>query len=134
MADALHLRIISPATMVVDDYVPTAELPGSEGDFGVLPGHEACFAMLRAGVINVQFADGIHRRFFAASGYAEVTATACTVISDHVQDLADISMAEAQEALTAARAAVEHTQTPAARCQAEKLVQSAEALVHALAA
>ncbi len=132
MAAALHLRIISPAAVVVDAHVPSAEIPGTEGDFGVLPGHAPFFSMIRPGVIDVLFADGIHRRFFAASGYADVTPQSCTVISDHIQDLADISSHEVQEAVHAARSAMASAQTLQERAQAEKLLASAEALAAAV--
>ncbi len=132
MSNAFHLKIISPAAVVVDAHVPAVEIPGIEGDFGVLPGHSNVFSMVRPGVINVTMPDGIHRRFFAATGYADVTPDSCTVISDHIQDLADVSPAEAQEALVAAQTALAEAVEPSARLAAEKLVTSAAALVAAL--
>lgn len=132
MTQAFHLQIISPAKVVVDAHVPSAEIPGAEGDFGVLPGHAAFFSMLKPGIVDVKMSDGIRRRFFAASGYADVTPERCTVISDHVQDLAEISATEAQEALSAARQAVAEATTEAERAVAERLLQSAEILAQAL--
>jgi F-type H+-transporting ATPase subunit epsilon len=132
MPSAFHLQIISPAKVVIDAHVPSAEIPGAEGDFGVLPGHAAFFSMLRPGVIDVTMSDGIRRRFFAATGYADVTPEKCTVISDHVQDIADISTSEAEEALSAAQAALAQAQTMAEREQATKLLTSAQALAAAI--
>lgn len=132
--NAFHLQIISPAKVVVDAHVPAAEIPGLEGDFGVLPGHAAFFSMLRPGVIDVTMSDGTHRRFFAASGYADVIPEKCTVISDHVQDLSEITLSEAQEALSAARQALSAADNEAERTEAEHLLQSAEALASALSA
>jgi F-type H+-transporting ATPase subunit epsilon len=134
MSAAFHLKIISPAAVVVDAYVPSVQIPGVEGDFGVLPGHAQVFSMIRPGVIDVSLPDGAHRRFFAASGYADVTPETCTVISDHIQDLADISSAEANDALVAARLALTQAENDSERAAAEKILQSAEALVTALAA
>lgn len=134
MTQAFHLKIISPAKVVVDAHVPSAEIPGAEGDFGVLPGHAPFFSMLKPGVIDVRMSDGIRRRFFAASGYADVTPESCTVLSDHIQDLAEISVVDAQEALTAARAALGSAENAEERAEAEKLLQSAEALASALGA
>lgn len=131
-SQAFHLKIISPAEIIVDGHVPQVEIPGVEGDFGVLPGHSPLFSMIRPGVINVKLADGHHRKFFAISGYADVTPTSCTVISDHIQDLTDILPSDAQEALVAAKAALAKADTAAERQQAEKLLQSAEALTMAL--
>lgn len=133
-SNAFHLQIISPAKVVVDAHVPSAEIPGAEGDFGVLPGHAAFFSMLRPGVIELTMSDGTHRRFFAATGYADVTPEKCTVISDHIQDLADISVGEVEEALIAAKTAVAAAETPAERSAATKLLASAETLLAAVKA
>ncbi len=131
---AFHLQIISPAKVVVDAHVPACEIPGAEGDFGVLPGHAAFFSMLRPGVIEVMMSDGIRRRFFAATGYADVTPEKCTVISDHIQDLAEISPSEVHDALIEAKTALAAASTQEEREQAAKLVQSTEALAAAVGA
>ena len=132
MTQAFHLQIISPAKVVVDAHVPSAEIPGAEGDFGVLAVHAPFFSMLRPGVIGVTMSDGSRRHFFAASGYADVTPEKCTVLSDHIQDLAEISISEVDEALTAARQALTEAHTDAERTEAEKLLQSAQVLATAL--
>ncbi|MDX2094967.1 MAG: ATP synthase F1 subunit epsilon [Alphaproteobacteria bacterium] len=132
MAAAFHLRIISPAAVLVDAPVTSVQIPGVEGDFGVLSGHSNVFSMIRPGVIDVALTDGTRRHFFAATGYADVTPTQCTVISDHLQDLADISAVEAQEALAAARLAFSQAETPDERTQAQAVLHSAEALAAAV--
>lgn len=132
--NAFHLQIISPAKVVMDTHVPSAEVPGLEGDFGVLPGHAAFFSMLRPGVIEVKMSDGVRRRFFAASGYADVTPEHCTVISDHVQDLAEISVNEVEEALAAAKAALASADNDTDRSAAEKVLYSTEVLLSAVRA
>ena len=134
MSDVFHLKIISPAAVVVDAHVPNVQIPGVEGDFGVLPGHSSVFSMIRPGAIDITLADGNRRRFFAASGYVDVTPTNCTIISDHIQDMAEISSVEAEEALAAARQAVAQAEHANDRAQAEKLLQSAEALAVAVSA
>ncbi len=89
MADAFRLQIISPASVVIDDDVRGVDVPGLEGDFGVLPGHAPFFSMLRPGVLTVRMADGTtFRRFNVTSGYADVSASGCTILSDHIEDCA----------------------------------------------
>jgi F-type H+-transporting ATPase subunit epsilon len=134
MTQAFHLQIISPAKVVVDNHVPSAQIPGAEGDFGVLPGHAPFFSMIRPGVIDVRMSDGIRRRFFAASGYVDVTPEKCTVLSDHIQDLADISLGEAEEAVAAAKAAIASAENVEEKAQAEKLLYSSETLLAAVRA
>ena len=131
---SFHLKIISPAEVLVDAEVPLVQVPGVEGDFGVLPGHSPLFSMIRPGVINVKMADGQTRRFFAKSGYADVTPTSCTVLSDHIQDMKNIAQGAAETALTEAKTALAKAETAIDRAAAEKLLQSAEALVTAMKA
>ena len=132
MLQSFHLKIISPSAIIVDAEVPTVEIPGAEGDFGVLPGHSPLFSMIRPGVIKVKLADGNTRKFFATSGYADVTPESCTVLSDHIKDLKDISVGDADAAMSEAKVALAKAQNTAEREQAEKLVQSAEVLVMAV--
>lgn len=131
--NAFRLQIISPAAVVLDDHVAMVEVPGAEGDFGVLPNHAPFFSMLKPGVITVHMADGRHhRRFFAAAGYADVSPIGTTILSDHIQDVNDISMDDAAEALKAAREAVAEASTDEERTKADALLYSAEALFNAV--
>jgi F-type H+-transporting ATPase subunit epsilon len=135
MADVFHLQIISPAATVVDGSVSMVEVPGTEGDFGVLPRHAPFFSMIRPGVIRVALPDGQYRRFFAAAGYADVSPEgSCTILSEHIQDLNGVTSRDAAEALSAAQAALSAATTDAERTRAEKLLIAAEALVLAVAA
>jgi F-type H+-transporting ATPase subunit epsilon len=133
MSDAaFHLQIISPAQVLVDAYVPCAEIPGTEGDFGVLPGHAPFFSMIRPGVLTIHASDRTTQRFFAAAGYADVSPQGCTILSDHIHDLADITIDDAAEALNAARAAIGHAASDSEKASAQKLLEIAEALMLAV--
>lgn len=132
MSNTFHLQIISPSKVIIDSHVTMVEVPGSEGDFGVLPNHAPFFSMLRPGVINVHLGDGCHRRFFAATGYADVTPAGCTILSDHIEDTDQITASEAAEALEAAKEALSHAKNDEDRRNAEKVLAAAEALVAAV--
>lgn len=134
MAEVFSLQIISPAAVVVDTEVAMVEVPGTEGDFGVLAHHAPFFSMIRPGVIRVTLADGQQRRFFAAAGYADVSPTGTTILSDHIQDLGEISTTAAAEAVAAAKEAIANATNDIERAKAEKLYSAAEALALAVAA
>lgn len=134
MSDVLQLKIISPSAIVLDTHVAQVEIPGTEGDFGVLPHHAPFFSMIRPGVISVYFQDGFVRRYFAAAGYADVSTEGCTILSDHLQEMTEIQKKDADDALHAAREALTNAETDAEKHAAQKLVATAEALVLAVAA
>ena len=58
---ALSLYIATPQGEAFDAEVETVVLPGVEGDFGVLAGHEAFISALRAGGIEIRQTDGSRR-------------------------------------------------------------------------
>jgi F-type H+-transporting ATPase subunit epsilon len=81
---ALRLRIVTPERPVVDAEVDTVVCPGSEGQFGVLPGHEPFLAPLRDGV--VEWGGRAQRgRLAISGGFAEVTADAVVVLADSAE-------------------------------------------------
>ena len=84
MADTLHLKIVSPAKLVFDGAAAMVEVPGSEGDMGVLPDHAPTLAMLREGIVTVHGTDKSVRRFRVATGYADITPQGCTILAETV--------------------------------------------------
>jgi F-type H+-transporting ATPase subunit epsilon len=57
-------------------------VPGSEGNFGVLPGHAPLISLIRPGMIEVYEGRTVTQRFFVVGGIAEVTPERCTVLAD----------------------------------------------------
>src|SRR5690242_21585060 len=57
-------------------------VPGTEGNFGVLPGHAPLISSIRPGTIDVYQGQAVTRRIFVVSGIAEVTPERCTVLAD----------------------------------------------------
>src|SRR3954451_2260470 len=82
MAEKTEFELVSPEKLLVSQPVDMVVVPGSEGDFGVLPGHSPVIATLRPGVIAVYEGDRVVDRMFVAGGFAEVTETRCTVLAE----------------------------------------------------
>src|SRR5215468_12379279 len=76
-----HFDLVSPARMVFTGEVSQVDVPGVEGDFGVLAGHAPVVATLRPGVLTV-FAPGGTQRFVVFGGFAEVSPTGMTVLAE----------------------------------------------------
>ena len=128
------LKIVSPNKVVMDAQVRTVEVPGAEGDFGVLKGHAPFFSMLRPGVIRTTHASAGSQNFFATSGFADVTPEGCTIISEHIQDLNEISPETAKEALKNAERDVKEAENEDERLAAEKRVFAAKELIASIRA
>jgi F-type H+-transporting ATPase subunit epsilon len=57
-------------------------VPGTEGNFGVLPGHAPLISTIRPGMIEIYEGQTVTRQIFIVGGIAEVTPERCTVLAD----------------------------------------------------
>jgi F-type H+-transporting ATPase subunit epsilon len=132
MVRTLQLQIISPRGSVFSQPVARVEIPGSEGDFGVLPDHAPLLSLLRPGIITAHQKDG-DARYFVTSGYAEVSSEGCLVLSDQIQDMASVTRASAETMRDTAKQDLANAKGEAARLEAEKKLAFAEELLKAAA-
>lgn len=90
MADTLKFELVSPERLLMSADVQQVNLPGSEGEFGVLPNHAPVLSTLRPGIILVTDAAGKQDRVFVRGGFAEVNPDGLTVLAEqaiHMDDL-----------------------------------------------
>jgi F-type H+-transporting ATPase subunit epsilon len=82
MADRVQFELVSPERLLLSEMVEMVVIPGSEGNFGVLPGHAPLISTIRPGMIEVYEGRTVTRRMFISGGIAEVTPERCTVLAD----------------------------------------------------
>jgi F-type H+-transporting ATPase subunit epsilon len=92
MAEKTQFELVSPERLLLSEMVAMVVVPGSEGNFGVLPGHSLLISTVRPGVIDVYQEDRavISERIFVAGGFAEVTPERCTVLADEAVPLKEL--------------------------------------------
>jgi F-type H+-transporting ATPase subunit epsilon len=73
--------LVSPEKLLISGEVTQVDVPGSEGDFGVLAGHAPMVTTLRPGILVV-YRDGGELRVVVNGGFAEVSPTGLTVLAD----------------------------------------------------
>jgi F-type H+-transporting ATPase subunit epsilon len=78
---ALHFELVSPEKLVFSGEVEQVDVPGTEGDFGVLAGHALFVTTLRPGILTVHGAGGA-QQIVVLGGFAEVSADGLTVLAD----------------------------------------------------
>ena len=108
MADPLfHFELVSPERLLSTGNVAMVVVPGTEGDFGVLPGHAPLMSTIRPGAIAIYEADfnTLTRRIFVDGGFAEVSDTGLTILAENATPVGDIDPAKVAVDLAVAREA-----------------------------
>jgi len=132
MADLIQFELVSPERLLVSRAVEMVVVPGSEGDFGVLPGHAPLISEVRPGIIAVFEAGQVQERIFVAGGFAEVTSERCTVLAEQAMPVAEIDRAATDLVLKDAREDLGEAKAESERMAAERTIAVAEAKLAAL--
>ncbi len=77
-----HFDLVSPERLLLSGDVEQVDVPGFEGDFGVLAGHAPLIAALRPGVLTIKRDSGVVK-IVIFGGFAEVAAQGLTVLADN---------------------------------------------------
>jgi F-type H+-transporting ATPase subunit epsilon len=88
---ALHFEFVSPESVLFSGDVDQVDLPGSEGDMGILPGHAPLVTELRPGVVTI-FRGGQREPVVVTGGFAEVSPAGLTVLADKAVARGDFDM------------------------------------------
>ena len=78
----VQFELVTPEELLVSRDVDMVVVPGTEGNFGVLPGHSPLISTIRPGTIDIYDGGAVTERIFVAGGLAEVTPERCTVLAD----------------------------------------------------
>ena len=120
MADKVQFELVSPERLLVSEAVDMVVVPGSEGDFGVLPGHAPFISAVRPGVIEVYEGNTVTERIFVAGGFAEVTPERCTVLADEAMPFAEVTAEQLAERERAAERDLVDAANDAEKAAAQK--------------
>ena len=104
-----HFDLVSPERLLISGEVDQVDLPGEDGDFGVLAGHSPLVATLKPGVVTVH-AGGRQERIAVFGGFAEVSPAGLTLLADGAMPAGQVDptrmaleIRRAEEGLTAAQ-------------------------------
>jgi len=89
---SFQLSLVSPEKLLFAGPVDQVDLPGVEGDLGVLAGHAPIVAKLRPGIVTA-FAGGTHEKFVVLGGLAEFSDEVLTILADTAETVEDFDLA-----------------------------------------
>ncbi len=106
MADKLNFSLVSPERELYSGDVDQVDIPGTEGDLGVLPNHSPLMAAIRTGTITV-YENGVEIKFFVQGGFADVTPTGLIVLAERAVGLDSLDKSEIEAQVTSVEASLE---------------------------
>ena len=95
-----HFDLVSPEKLAFSGEVDQVDIPGMEGDFGVLAGHAPVVAAIRPGILTV-IVGGTREKIIVLGGLAEVSDSGLTVLADVATSLEDLDRAEFADRISA---------------------------------
>src|ERR1700722_8492948 len=94
-----HFDLVSPEKLAFSGDVDQVDIPGVEGDFGVLAGHAPVVAAIRPGILTVT-TGGSHEKIIVLGGIAEVSEQGLTVLADVATSVAELDRTKFAETIT----------------------------------
>jgi len=123
----LLLEIVTPERLAYSDTVDAVNLPGIEGELGVLPHHAPLVSMLGVGELRIR-KGGAEESFAIVGGFLQVRPDRVVVMAETADLASDIDLEKAQEA----RREAERTLEGAAQTDAVDLAAARASLQQAL--
>src|SRR5579864_1737232 len=124
-------ELVSPERLLYTGAVTQVDVPGEEGDFGVLAGHAPYIATLKPGVLTI-FGDGPPQRIVVRGGFAEATPESLTVLAEQATPVDEIDAMAINQAITDTEEDIRDAETDAARDKARERLEQLQTLKTAL--
>jgi F-type H+-transporting ATPase subunit epsilon len=102
----LQLEIVTPERLAYSDEVDSVQLPGSEGELGVLPHHAPLISTLGVGELRIR-KGGSEESFAIVGGFLQVRPDKVVVMAETADMSSEIDLEKAQEARREAERALE---------------------------
>jgi F-type H+-transporting ATPase subunit epsilon len=127
-----HFDLVSPEKLVFSGEVEQVDVPGTEGDFGVLAHHAPLIAMLKPGILTVR-SPGEAKRIVVVGGFAEVNGQGLTVLADMAVPIEEFDRAHLADEIKDTEEDLADAAADAGRDQAREKLDQLKALDAALA-
>src|SRR5579872_315066 len=101
-----HFELVSPERVAFSGEVDQVDVPGVEGDFGVLAGHAPVIAGVRPGIVTV-IAGGSKQKIIVLGGVAEVSEDGLTLLAEVATSIEELDRAKFSETISEMEAKLE---------------------------
>ena len=94
-----HFDLVSPEKLAFSGEVDQVDIPGAEGDFGVLAGHAPVVAAVRPGILTI-ITGGSKQKLIVLGGLAEVSDKGLTLLADVATSIDELDRAKFSETIS----------------------------------
>ena len=133
MADKIAFDLVSPDRLLASTDADMVVVPGTEGDFGAMVGHQPLVSALRPGVVAIHVDGEVRERFFVRGGFVEVTHERCTVLAEEAIPVAELDRANIEQRIKDAEEDLSDAKTDEARHRADHELRNLSELLAATA-
>src|SRR3989344_8146123 len=120
----LHLKIITPRKVVIDEKINSVSIPSSEGEITILPRHENLFVLLIEGIIKIKKGDD-ENYLSIGGGYAETDGESVTILVSKAYGQDEIDKNLTEKALEQAKKILSESKDEKQRSEALSMMRRA---------
>jgi F-type H+-transporting ATPase subunit epsilon len=95
MADTIHLEIVTPERLLLEADVDSVQVPGLDGELGILPGHAPLISQLKPAGLLSYVQGSATREVVLSEGFVEVMPDRVKVLADRAERPEEIDVANA---------------------------------------
>jgi len=95
MAEQIHLEVVTPERKVFEADVDRVEVPGLDGELGILPGHTELVSLLKPAGLLTYHVGSETGEMAISDGFVEVSSDRVTVLANRAARPEDIDLASA---------------------------------------
>lgn len=103
---AFQLEVVSADGSLYSGKVKSVRVTGSEGELGIRYGHTPLLTTIKTGMVSLVDDQDVEDQIYLAGGVLEVQPESTTILADTALRASDIDEAKAQEAMNAAKDAI----------------------------
>lgn len=105
-----HFDFVGPERTLYSGEVEAVQIPGTEGEMTVLPGHAPVLTTLKVGVITVTEKAGSGKRIYVQGGFADIGPNAVTVLAERAAPIEEVNPAMIDKEIEATELARDATE------------------------
>ena len=94
MVEKIKFDLVSPDKILLSKEVEMVTIPGGEGDYGVMQGHQPMITTLRPGLIEIDIENSESIKFYVDGGFAEVSNFECSVLADDAVSISEVQKSD----------------------------------------